>query len=81
VPEAEIVAHGGHDWVGDRFSRGSWFAEPVGWAETLAGEDLESPVGRVAFAGGDLPVVGSGWMEGAVASGRRAAERIRSLFA
>lgn len=81
APHAEIDAHGGHDWVGDRFSRGAWFAQPVGWAETTRGEDLEEPLGRVAFAGGDLPVVGSGWMEGAVASGRRAAERVRAILA
>jgi monoamine oxidase len=81
APHAEIDAHGGHDWVGDRFSRGAWFAQPVGWAETTRGEDLEEPLGRVAFAGGDLPAVGSGWMEGAVASGRRAAERVRAILA
>ena len=81
IPDAEIVAHGGHDWNDDRFSRGAWFAEPPGWQRTIEGEDLEAPVGRVAFAGGDIPPTGSGWIEGAVASGGRAATRIRELLA
>ncbi len=81
VPEAEVVAHGGHDWNADPFSKGVWFAPPVGWHRTTMGEDLEAPVGRVAFAGGDLPEVGSGWIEGAIASGGRAAERIEAILA
>ena len=46
VPDAEIVAHGGHDWNADRFSKGAWFAPPAGWHRTTMGEDLEAPVGR-----------------------------------
>lgn len=80
VPDAEIVAHGGHDWNGDRFSKGTWFTPPVDWHRTTMGEDLEAPVGRVAFAGGDLPEVGSGWIEGAIASGGRAAERVAAIL-
>lgn len=80
VPGAELVAHGGHDWNGDRFSKGTWFAAPVGWAATTEGEDLEMPVDRLAFAGGDLPEVGAGWIEGAIASGRRAAERVGAIL-
>ena len=44
------------------------------------GEDLEAPIGRLAFAGGDLPDVGSGWIEGAIASGGRAAERVGAML-
>jgi monoamine oxidase len=80
IPEAEVVAHGGHDWVGDRFSRGAWFAEPPGWRSLLGGEDLEAPFGRLVFAGGDLPRVGAGWIEGAIASGARAAVRANALL-
>jgi len=81
APDAEIIANGGHDWNTDRFSRGTWFAPPVGWHRTTAGEDLETPVGRVAFAGGDLPEVGAGWIEGALASGGRAATRVSEMLA
>ena len=81
IPDAEVVAHGGHDWNADRFSRGVWFAEPPGWQRTIGGEDLEAPFGRLAFAGGDIPRTGAGWIEGAVASGGRAALRIRELLA
>lgn len=81
IPDAEIVAHGGHDWNEDRFSRGVWFAEPPGWQRTIKGEDLEAPAGRLAFAGGDIPRVGAGWIEGAVASGARAAGRVLAMLA
>ena len=81
IADAEVVAHGGHDWNADRFSRGVWFAEPPGWQGTIGGEDLEAPFGRLAFAGGDIPRTGAGWIEGAVASGGRAALRIRELLA
>jgi monoamine oxidase len=81
VPGAEIVANGGHDWNADRFSQGTWFAQPAGWQHTTMGEDLEAPVGRVAFASGDLPEVGGGWIEGAVASGGRAAVRAEAILA
>ncbi len=80
-PGAEIVANGGHDWVADPFSRGAWFAEPPAWPTITGGEDLEAPVGRLAFAGGDLPRIGAGWIEGAVASGGRAAARVAALLA
>ena len=80
APEAEIVAHGGHDWNADRFSKGTWFAPPVGWHDITRGEDLETPVGRLAFAGGDLPEVGGGWIEGAIASGARSAQRTGAML-
>ena len=80
APEAEVVASGGHDWINDPYAGGTWFAEPAGWHVTTMGEDLEAPVGRIAFAGGDLPAVGSGWIEGAVASGGRAARRMLELL-
>ena len=35
IADAEVVAHGGHDWNADRFSRGVWFAEPPGWHGTI----------------------------------------------
>jgi monoamine oxidase len=80
APDAEIVASGGHDWNADRFSKGTWFAPPVGWRGVTQGEDLEGPVGRLAFAGGDLPEVASGWIEGALASGGRAAARVAAML-
>jgi monoamine oxidase len=80
APDAQVLAHGGHDWNADRFSRGTWFAPPVGWERITQGEDLEASVGRLAFAGGDLPDVGSGWIEGALASGARAAVRVGAIL-
>ena len=80
APDAEIVASGGHDWNADPFSKGTWFAPPVGWRDVTEGEDLEAPMGRLVFAGGDLPEVASGWIEGAIASGGRAAARVAEML-
>ena len=56
--------------TGSRAASGSP-SRPAG-SGTIGGEDLEAPVGRLAFAGGDIPRTGAGWIEGAVASGGRA---------
>jgi monoamine oxidase len=81
APEAEVVAHGGHDWSADPFARGAWCALPPGWLTNGTFDALERPEGRVAFAGGDLAPDGAGWIEGAVASGARAAMTVGSLLA
>ena len=80
APEAELVACGGHDWVGDPFSRGAWFAPPAGWAADGTFDELERPVGRLAFATSDVSPDGAGWMEGAIASGHAAAASISRIL-
>lgn len=81
APNAEIVAHGWHDWSSDPFSRGTWCALPPAWLTDGTFRALEEPEGRLAFAGGDLAPDGAGWIEGALASGGRAAERVRGMLA
>jgi monoamine oxidase len=73
-PVARVVACDSHDWIRDPFARGTWIATPPGWVEQ--GERLEQFDGRLAFAGSDLAVEGSGYMEGALASGRAAARKL-----
>lgn len=79
APDAEILAHGWHDWSADPFSRGTWCALPPAWLTDGTFMALEVPEGRLAFAGGDLAPDGAGWIEGALASGGRAAERVRGM--
>ena len=80
LPDATIVATGGHDWVIDPYSKSTWFAPPPGWytGDAHARSCLE---GRLAFAGSDVAVEGSGWIEGAVRSGADAAADVLRLMA
>jgi monoamine oxidase len=72
LPEATVVATDGHDWVSDPYSKGTWLATPPGWFSDGTFDALMTPEGRVAFAGSDITPEGTGWIEGAVASGSAA---------
>ena len=73
LPECRVTAADSHDWNADPFSKGAWLAWPPGWIEFS--EELPLPEGLLAFAGSDIAIEGSGYMEGAIASGRDAAAR------
>jgi monoamine oxidase len=75
LPEAEVVATAGHDWVADPFSKGTWLGIPVGWFSDGSFDRLSEPEGRLAFAGSDVSQEGAGWIDGAIWSGRAAAAR------
>jgi monoamine oxidase len=77
LPDVNVTATAGHDWVGDPFSKGTWLAIPPGWFTTGIFGALSEPIGRIAFAGSDIAEEGAGWIEGAVQSGKAAA--VRSL--
>ena len=62
-------------WSTDRYARGAYAALPAAW-EAADSAALESPIGRVHFAGEYLDPDFVGLMEGALRSGRRAAEAI-----
>jgi monoamine oxidase len=80
VPESEVLVSDGHDWVGDPFSKGTWFAPPPGWEIGDAKGQVASE-GRLAFAGGDIARAGAGWIEGAISSGKDAAHAVLGLDA
>jgi len=73
APDAEVIAHGMHDWSADPFAGGAWCAIPPGWLTDGTFAALERPEGRLAFAGGDIAADAVGTMAGALASGARAA--------
>jgi (S)-6-hydroxynicotine oxidase len=75
-PKAAVLATGSHDWVDDPLARGAYFAPPAGWTTNGTMDALASPEGRLAFAGGDLAIIGAGWMEGALSTGRAAAAHV-----
>ena len=80
APAAELVASAGYDWCADPFAKGTWFAPPVGWFTDGTFEALERPVGRLAFAGSDVSPWEWGWIEGAIASGGKAAVDVASIL-
>jgi monoamine oxidase len=68
VPEADVVACGGHDWTNDPFSATTWGSfGPGQMSRSLP--DLQRPEGRTFFAGGDIASGWSGYIDGAIESG------------
>ncbi len=80
APETDVRAVDAHDWISDRFSKGTWLSWPPGWAAEIASQ-LGRPQGRLAFAGSDIAIEGAGYIEGAIVSGREAAENIIPVLA
>ncbi len=81
VPGAEVVWTGGHDWVTDPYSKGTWLSVPPTWFSDGTFDALREPEGRLLFAGSDIAAEGAGWIEGAVGSGREAAADAQQLLA
>ena len=74
--EAEVVTSYMHDWQNDRFTRGAYSYFPVGTLDTVSrfGVPLEN---TLFFAGEATHEHGrNGTVDGAIATGRRAAEQI-----
>lgn len=80
LPNATVTTTGGYDWVGDRFSQGTWLSVPPTWFSDGTFDQLEAPEGRLAFAGSDIAGEGAGWIEGAVGSGAAAAAHVHGVL-
>jgi monoamine oxidase len=74
-PEAELVDHLAHDWIGDDASRGTWLTSPAGRLD-LFEPGRFAPHGPIVFAGSDVAEQHAGWFEGALASGAAAARHM-----
>ena len=81
LPGATVVATDGHDWVGDRFSRGTWLSVPPRWFSDGTFDALALPEGGLAFAGSDIAPEGAGWIEGAIGSGAAAGAYVHGVLA
>ena len=80
LPGVVVIAMAGHDWATDPYARGINHFRRPGEAMTFAAV-VGKPHDRVLFAGGDVtPGIWSGWIEGALDSGRSAAERAGALL-
>jgi pseudooxynicotine oxidase len=79
LPGARVESVGGHDWVRDPFSRGTWASYPPGawlrWAP-----ELERPEGRIAFAGSDIARGWGAYMDGAIETGFRAGREVEAIL-
>ena len=69
-----------HDWDADEWSRGGYGAVVPPGVLTQFGSALSEPCGRIFWAGTETADVWSGYMEGALQSGERAAAEVSSLF-
>lgn len=75
---SEVVEYAELDWSEQEWTRGCYGAHfPTGvW--TQYGRALRRPVGRIHWAGAETATVWSGYMDGAVQSGERAAAEVLS---
>ena len=72
VPGLEIVDATTHDWLADEFARGTWAIHRPGWY-TRHHAAMRGPEHGLVFAGSDLADGWSGFVDGAIESGLRAA--------
>jgi monoamine oxidase len=64
------------DWMAEAYTRGCYGGRLGAGAWTQYGQALAQPVGRIHWAGAETSTIWNGYMEGAVRSGRRAANEI-----
>lgn len=64
------------DWMAEPYTRGCYGGRLGAGAWTQYGEALAQPVGRIHWAGAETSTIWNGYMEGAIRSGRRAADEI-----
>jgi hypothetical protein len=69
----------GHDWIGDPFSKGTWVALRPGQPPTHG--RVKSRWGAIHLAGADFAGVWSGWVDGAIESGRTVAAAVDAVLA
>jgi monoamine oxidase len=69
------------NWVADPWSRGGYFGLPAIGSVTRSARLLSEPVGPVHWAGSETVLKDYGGMEGAVASGERAAAEVLAALA
>ena len=76
-PEAaEPIAFIEHDWVAEEFTGGCYGAFTAPWTPSRFGRALRAPVGPLYWAGSETARRWTGYMDGAIESGHRAAGEI-----
>lgn len=69
------------DWNAEEFTRGCYGGRLGAGVWTQYGTALSAPVGRIHWAGAETATIWNGYMDGAIRSGRRAAEEILANLA
>ncbi|WP_100466987.1 FAD-dependent oxidoreductase [Mycobacteroides abscessus] len=64
------------DWTAEEFTRGCYGGRLGAGVWTQYGRALAAPAGRIHWAGAEVSHVWNGYMEGAILSGRQAAEEV-----
>jgi len=72
LPGVRLLSTFGHDWGGDALSQGSWCTYRPGTFGRFV-DELPRPEGHLVFASGDTSEGWRGFIEGAIASGSKAA--------
>jgi monoamine oxidase len=67
-----------HDWSAEPWTRGCYAGFMPPGVMTAYGPALRAPIGRVHWAGTETAEVNTGYMDGAVRSGQRAAAEVAS---
>ncbi|SCG04385.1 Monoamine oxidase [Streptomyces sp. MnatMP-M17] len=75
----EVLGVKGQRWGSDAYSRGGWAFRKPGQLTGLY-PNVQQPGSRLAFASGDIANGWSGYIDGAIESGLRAAQQIAALI-
>ena len=67
-----------HDWSAEPWTRGCYAGFMPPGVLTSYGPALRAPIGRIHWAGTETAEVNTGYMDGAVRSGQRAAAEVES---
>lgn len=81
VPDVEVLSVDTHSWNDDEFSDGTSMIVDPGWITSGDYRAFAEPHDRVHFAGADYSLAWTGWMEGAVRSGKRVAGEVAQELA
>lgn len=80
-PEAATpLDYADHDWITDPWSRGGYTSVPPPGLLSELGPALAAPVGRIHWAGTETARQWTGYIEGALEAGERAADEVLSTF-
>ncbi|HNP34731.1 MAG TPA: FAD-dependent oxidoreductase [Woeseiaceae bacterium] len=71
-PDLEILAFGVKNWCADPYAKASWMTARVGCQRAIRAA-MREPCDTIRIIGGDVASDWSGWMEGAILSGREGA--------
>ena len=80
LPDAEVLAISGHDWRRDPYSLETWAVFRPGQI-SRGDAHLRTPEGRLSFAGAHTALRWTGFIDGAIESGLRAARETSALLA